>query len=188
MPLDRRTPAGWFVTGSNPGDYRTGLDIGMSSSGTQSAFIQARSEESTGMATIMQAFSAQDYVGQRLRLRGTVKAWGVRGRAGLWIRVDGATKKNLVLDNMQDRPIKESVDWTGYDLVVDVPPDGSVISLGVALSGFGQVWVDNFALEKVGADVPVTSSYSDPQETTCSALNWPAEPKNLDFEEPPQDA
>ncbi len=178
-----KLPFGWFVTGSNPNDYHLGVDESIAHSGNRCGFVRARNDDPAGFATLMQAFTAGKLSGCRLKMSGWCKAWSVNGRAALWIRVDGETRKNLVLDNMEDRPIKGSVDWARYELVIDVPQEGTVISFGVLLNGPGQIWIDDLNFEKVGQEVAVTATYSKPGDTTSSTLDWPDNPVNLNFEQ-----
>jgi len=54
-----------------------------------------------------------------LRFSGSVKASEIADWAGLWMRVDGTRGAMLGFDSMQDRPIKGSVDWKPYAIVLD---------------------------------------------------------------------
>jgi hypothetical protein len=78
-------------------------------------------------------------------------------------------------DNMQDRPIRGTQQWTMYDVVLEVPPDSTGISFGALLTGPGEVWLSGVKFNVVGQDVPVTSK--------VSARALPDAPVNLGFHE-----
>jgi hypothetical protein len=172
----RPLPDGWFKAGSRPGDYDTGVEATSGRAGA-AAFLKARPEATIGQdfGTIMQSFVGEAYRGKRLRLSAQIKATGVTGWAGLWMRVDGPPQgPPLAFDNMQGRPIKGSHDWTQHAIVLDVPAGTSAIAFGVLLSGPGQVWIDDVRFETVGMDVPSTNILQ-PQPL-------PALPRSLTFE------
>jgi len=172
-------PAGWVRAGKAPDDYVMGLDTSVRHTGSASAFVRARKETPAGFGTLMQMASAEAYRGKRVRLSAWVKSEMIDGEAwaGLWLRIDGERPQQDVLgfDNMQDRPIKGTIDWTRVAIVLDVPQEAQQMGFGVLLGGVGQVWMDDLKFEVVGLDVPVTGT-SGPKRTTQG-------PKNLDFEE-----
>ncbi len=71
----------------------------------------------------------------------------------MWMRVDGDNpnphKRSLSFDNMQGRPIKGTVDWKKYEIILDVPQESVLIAYGVLLDGPGSVWLDNFEFEVI---------------------------------------
>jgi hypothetical protein len=169
-------PAGWIKAGSAPADYDMGLDSVTRHAGTASATIRAKSAETEtrGFGTLMQTSDPGEFRQKRVRFSAWVKADKVDGGwAGLWFRVDGSPRTNtLAFDNMQDRAIKGTSDWTKYSIVLDVPEDAAAIAYGILLSGPGQVWMDDLKFEVVTSDVPVTG-----QGRTSGG-----KPQNLDFE------
>jgi hypothetical protein len=102
-----------------------------------------------------------------------VKSVEVATHAALWLRIDDAQGKALLLDNMKRHPITDSNPWTRYEVTVTVPPDAARIAFGVLLFGSGSVYVDN-----VGFEVLDASGIVDHASTT----SLPAVPRNLDFE------
>lgn len=105
--------------------------------------------------TVMQQFKAKHYIGKRVRMTGFVKARGVTGWGGLWMRIDNITANVIKLDNMQNRAI------TG--------------DIGMLLYGAGELWIDNLAFEVVEKNIPTTDV------DISSAL--PEKPNNLSFED-----
>jgi hypothetical protein len=97
--------------------------------------------------------------------------------AGLWLRVDQQeSQQPLSFDNMQDRAIKGTSNWTKYEIVLDVPSNASMLAYGVLLSGEGQVWFHSVNFEIVADSVKPTSSINGGRSLIQS------EPNNLNFE------
>ena len=172
---DRDIPAGWSLGGSNPQDYAVGVDLGEQVSGYASAYLKAASSNPVGFVTLMQNFKANNYRAQRIKLSAYIKTRYIGGWAALWMRVNDASGKPLSFDDMRDRPLIGSSEWTEIDVVLDVPPISDEISFGILLQGRGQVWIDNIKVTIVNSDVPVTDVLKDKTENYS--------PKNLDFEE-----
>jgi hypothetical protein len=109
------------------------------------------------------------YRGQRIRLSGSLRGNSIEGSAGLWLRVDerGATG---AFDNMEDRALTGTTDWTEVSVVLDVEDDADTIALGVLLTGKGSVDIYDIRFETVTVDVPTTDL-------------WSKGPVNLDFSE-----
>ena len=126
-------------------------------------------------ATVMQQFSADRFLGKRVRFAAFVKAQDVEGWAGLWMRLDGRFSVTLKLDNMQNRPIRGTSEWNLYSCVLDVPPETEVINIGILLSGKGNVWMDNTSFQEVDHSVPVTEFEI--------RKEYPEYPENMSFEE-----
>jgi hypothetical protein len=168
-------PAGWFSAGSHPQHYLIGADLTTSHRGACSGTVAARREQPEGFGTLMQQCLASAYCGQRLRLTGYLKAAGVTGWAGMWLRIDGpdGEKASLGFDNMQDRPITGTCDWTQHTIVLDVPNTSHALAFGVLLEGPGQVWIDDLRFDIVGTDIPVTGR----------TITISPQPVNLDFEQ-----
>lgn len=172
-----QAPAGWFAAGTRPGDYEFGVDEQASArsrdrflTGKQesyqgrnlqlaerSAFIRGKPQATpAGFATLMQSISAESWRGKRVRLTAKVRTRGVQ-RAQMWMRVDGHNRQVLAFDSMSQRPITGSRPWRSYSIVLDVPRSATSISYGFLLSGRGTVWADDFRVQAVDANVPVTA-------------------------------
>jgi hypothetical protein len=168
--LEAEAPRGWFIAGSKPAEYESGVDAAASYNGHSSAFLKAKKPTVEGFGTLMQDFRAGHYLGKRVRFSALVKTEGVQDWAGLWMRVDRGSQQ-LTFDNMQDRAIKGTTNWQRYDVVLDVPEDATGVFLGVLLSGSGEVWLNDAKFETVGPNVAATGMAQKPDE-----------PANLDFE------
>jgi hypothetical protein len=171
---NNKIPNGWFPAGSNPSEYKMGVDNSASQKGEVCAYIKSKSPKEKQFGTLMQTISAEYYLGKRLMLSGYIKSEDVDGWSGMWMRIDGESNQQLGFDNMYDRAIKGTTDWKKYEIVLDIPENSTTINYGVLLNGDGEVWFDNFKLQEVDKNVPLTTLTKDSK--------LPSQPINLDFE------
>jgi hypothetical protein len=170
---------GWFKAGSKPNSYKVGIDKTIFKSGGSSAFIASTEAMIDGFGTLMQSCGAQDYLGKRVRMTAYIKSENVTNWAGMWMRVDSKSARNMLsFDNMQDRPIKGTKDWTKCEIVLDVPEESRTLNFGVLLDGTGKVWFDDISFEVVDKQVKTTGIYGN----TSLPTNFPKKPANIDFE------
>lgn len=163
-------PQGWFETGSAFHDYDMGSQPGDRHAGDNNAFIRSV-KDSKGFGSLMQTVSADAYRNQRVRLSGYLKTKDA-GSAGLWMRVDGSERRIVGFDNMEKRALHGDNDWQQYSIVLDVPSDALDIAFGLLLEGNGEVLADDFRLETVGNDIPVTGA---------PLPQLPKQPRNMTF-------
>lgn len=149
-------PKGWSIAGSKPAAYEIKLDPGQKSEHGNSISFQSKGE-SDGMATLMQAIKADDFRGKRVRFSGHIKGEGVKSWAALWMRVNNADGTVSAFDNMEKRAFRGDGNWKKYEVVLDIPNDGSTISFGALLSGLGHMWVSGLDFQIVDETVPVTA-------------------------------
>ena len=182
---DTLPPNGWLLRGAAPQLYVTGTDRAVKHSGTGAAYIKARSTstDEQSWATLLQSVKADEFRGKRVRLSGHVKTEGVR--AQLWLRIDGASDA-LGMDNMDERPITGTTDWSRYDIVMDVPAAAAGIAFGLMVGGGGTAWLDDVTLEVVSdatastAETRTDGAAEGPFKERYAAR--PARPINTDFE------
>ncbi len=163
-------PSGWFLAGSKPANYRTGVDKATTHEGQPSAYLLSAVPNTEGFGTLMQSIDAENYAGKRVRLRASVESQDVSEWAGMWMRVD-KERKSVAFDNMQDRAIKGTQPWSTYDVVLDVPEDATGISFGILLSGAGEVWVSHVTLEEVGKETQTTGTKPDQRPLSKTPVN-----------------
>ncbi|WP_437973987.1 hypothetical protein WMF11_36120 [Sorangium sp. So ce295] len=169
------SPAGWSLAGSKPKAYNVGVDSKVKRSGKAAAFLRSVSDPDDGFGTLMQTISAVEFRGKRVRLQGWVKSENVKGWAGLWMRVDGRHEHALAFDNMSDRAIKGTTDWTQYHVVLDADKAAESISFGTLLTETGALWIDDLELSPVPTTVPTTE--------LSLAKTLPPRPVNLGFDD-----
>jgi beta-lactamase regulating signal transducer with metallopeptidase domain len=163
-------PDGWWKNGSKPASYVTGVDLTVGNPKPPSAYVRSIEPVSEGFCGMMQAFDATTYRGKRMRFSGSLKTRAAAQGACLWLRVDGGEDdRMLVLDNMQDRPVAGTRDWTPCAIVLDVPKEAKTLNFGFFLTDEGQAWVSGLSFDEVGPEVEPT------------AKQLPSKPVNLGF-------
>jgi len=170
LPLSAGPPEGWWT--GNSGQYKTGVD--RSDPAEPAAFIESVVPEPDQFTALNQTFSAENYRGKRVRLRGSIRTLDVANWAGFWLRADSADNKIVAFENMQKRGISGTSPWTPSEIVIDIPEDADKIYIGLILDGKGKAWMKDLEFEIVDPSVATTGN-SDP------AL--PKAPVNLDFKE-----
>jgi len=180
---DDGAPAGWLLgTGGDMKGADVALDRQVRHAGAASLRVTITPEYAGDPTGVYQTVEATDYLGMRVRLTGWVKTEDLQGQACLWMRVSGQDQRLMSLDNMSDRPITGTTDWTQYSLVLDVPVDAGLVAFGLVLTeGGGRVWLDDLALEPVDPETPLTGRPVLPP----IRRTLPGKPTNLDFEAPP---
>jgi AraC-like DNA-binding protein len=149
---------GWIFTGSTPKSYEVKLDFEVHDKGSKSIVLKNKEIdlEEGSYSTILQQFKAKNYIGNRVRFSGYIKSQDVTGWGGLWMRVNSITANIIKIDNMQNRPIKGTTDWTYYSVVLDIPENSSIINIGLLLYDTGTLWLDNIVFEIVDDSVSTT--------------------------------
>src|SRR5256885_864554 len=104
----------------------------------------------------MQSIAATRYAGRRVRFSATIRAVEVTGWAGLWLRADGPGG-TLTIDNMEDRPLRQSTGWAEADIVLDVPAEATELHFGALLAGAGAVELTQPRLGGPGRGRPAVS-------------------------------
>jgi len=176
MKQNQKVP-GWIVTGSTPKAYEVNLDREIHNKGSKSIMLKSQEldlEEGT-YCTILQQFKAKNYIGNRVRFSGYIKSQDVNGWGGLWMRVNSITANVIKIDNMQNRPIKGTTDWTYYSVVLDIPESSSIINIGLLLYDTGILWLDNIIFEIVDESVSTTD--------VDLSYDMPEAPVNLSLED-----
>lgn len=161
---------GWFLAGSEPSSYEIGITHDEQRNGKVAYLKSIKPDIDNKFGTIMQSFSAEKYLDTKLKLTGYIKTKDVKGWVGMWMRVDGKKKHSLSFDNMGNRKIKKTTEWTKYEIILYVPKDSKSINYGVLLSEEGTAWIDDLSFEVVSKSL----------KSTGKTLN--SEPENNSFE------
>jgi hypothetical protein len=163
----------WILTGAAPTDYALEM-TDETLDGKNVVRLRSVTTPAPAFGAFCQTISAGAYLGKRVRLSAALRATGVTGWAGLWMRVDGVHPgETLAFDNMEDRALTGSTPWQRHAVVLDVDPSANAVVFGAVLTAEGELSVADVVFEEVGADVPVTGA----------GFTAPAHPRNLDFTE-----
>lgn len=178
-----KAPQGWSANGTNPKNFVVGVDENETLGGFPSAYVKSLEPGEKGFGGMMQTISAENYLGQRVRLSGWMKTEEANDGGGhLWLRVDGQNRSvPLQFDNMNERAPKGTTGWQQYSVVLDVPPDASALAYGFFVQGGGKVLVNGTKLEPVGLDVPSTNMNIQRTASTAAPRKLPTVPANLGF-------
>lgn len=165
-PID--SIAGWRVVGV-PGSAQPALDSTQKHGGATSAHLrftpqdmqlppnvpdQMKERVLLRGAGFSQSLDATPYRGRRLKLTVWVRATlpdkpapkVPASKVQVFMSVLNADTTQVTYDGSIS-PLLASCDWTKKVVVLEVPPDGVIISLGVQGIGQGEVWVDDVTLE-----------------------------------------
>lgn len=166
-------PAAWRITGNRAPDYEAGLLPGVTYDGDRIAQLRLRPavSEPSGFGALVQTIGAPRYLGRRVCFSAMLKATGVTNWAGLWLRVDGPNG-TLVLDNMEDRALRGTTDWTQASIVLDVAEQAKILLFGALVSGAGAIDLTRLRFEEADPAVPTT---------VPKPPMLPDEPQALDF-------
>lgn len=176
--VSRVALAGWAKNGSKPGSYVVGVDQNETWAGLPSAYVQSIDSSTDGFGGMMQATSADEFLGKRVRLSGWAKTEGADDGGGhLWLRVDGPQRGvSLQFDNMDRNPVKGTTGWQQYSVVLDVPSEATALAYGFFVHGRGKMWVSGTKIEPVGPEIPSTNMVIN------QAPTLPKKPVNLSFD------
>jgi hypothetical protein len=176
LPI-RAMPKGWHHWSS---DAKTQFDLGVDEKvtfkGQKSACIEVRKAVSDSTVWMMQNFEGQGYRGKRIRLTAHVRTKDVAKTAVISLCVFGPGYTTLALDNMADRPISGTTEWTKCELVLDVPQTATTIRFAGIVAGQGAMYISGISFEEVDLDVPRTDNYA----LGCRGV-WVGHPVNMDF-------
>jgi hypothetical protein len=98
-------------------------------------------------------FDVTPYLGKTIRVRGYLSTDHVVGGAGFWLRIDGPS---MQLDNMQDRWLHGTTNWTPFTIVLHVPADATRAVGGVLMLGTGKVSASDIHIDIVPDSTPTT--------------------------------
>jgi hypothetical protein len=162
MALEIVEPGAPYVTdavayslgGTLPDSSTLDLDHAIVRCGRPSSHIRSTASSANDFAASGASLAADGYRGKRVRMSGYVRV-SQADQSGLWLRVDDANGHHVGFDNMQDRPIQGTSDWTRYSIVLDIAPGAKTFFFGLWLDT-GEAWVDGVKFEVVDATVPTT--------------------------------
>ncbi len=104
----------WMERGSKPESYEMGLSKKLTSKEHEVFTIRSIDKKIDGFGTLMKSSKPNLYLGKTIKMSGYVKSEKVKSWAGLWMRIDYYNDRVLSFDNMQNRAIEGTNDWTKY--------------------------------------------------------------------------
>src|SRR5262249_2277926 len=146
---------GWRRVGSAREDFEIFLDREIHHTGGASGRVECLQKSSRGTGTLEQDFAPGDYLGKRIPM----SAW-VRGeKAGqvlIFIRSENDAGQIVTFGNSFAHLGQGTFDWRRQEVVIDVPPEATVIQMGLILRQKGKAWMDDVAVEIVDKKVHPT--------------------------------
>jgi hypothetical protein len=143
--------ASHWVAGSaylvDPDSYTATLDEVVKHSGKRSMHLKYMMPGSFGVAAA--SLPIDGLRGNTVELSGWIKTANVTAFAGLWLRVDGATRPALAFNNMRDSTFTGTHDWTHFVFQLPVSDSAAHIYFGAVLGGEGDAWFDDLDIRTI---------------------------------------
>jgi RNA polymerase sigma factor (sigma-70 family) len=95
-------------------------------------------------------------LGKRIRISGWVKASNVETWAGGALAVINYKGHLFAMDDTTSRPVHGTTDWQQIEFVTDIPNEPCSIYVAPELYGNGEIWFDDFQIDIVPSDTPIT--------------------------------
>jgi len=135
-------PQNWS---SRLGSYIVTLDSIEVSSGNMSLKIDGTNPIDGDFGVCTSYFPAEFVINKSIEFKGKIKTESLtNGYAGLWWRVDDKDNNILGFDNMSDRGLIGTNDWTEVSIKMDIPATTERIFFGGLFVGNGIAWFDDF--------------------------------------------
>ena len=134
------SPTGW---GGGP-DETIAVDGEIVHGGRWSVRLERNEKSPNAFSTITTALP-MDFAGKTIEWRGFLRSENVSQHFALWMREDGDTP-NLAFDNMAQRQMKGTHEWSEYSITLPIHPDAKQLYIGVLFAGTGKVWADDLQL------------------------------------------
>ncbi|OFY44985.1 MAG: hypothetical protein A2X18_13655 [Bacteroidetes bacterium GWF2_40_14] len=149
--VNGKMPDNWKKWG-NANYYNIGIDSVVRHSGKNSVVIYPMQIVPNAFGCLASTIPAS-YEGKMIELRAYIKMENINDAPiGLMLRIDGASE-SIAFDNMQDKGIKGTADWTQYSVKLPYPEKAKYIHIGVILQGSGKLWADDFEVLIDGKDI-----------------------------------
>jgi C-terminal processing protease CtpA/Prc len=112
--------------------------------GSSAVRIERNAASTNGFSTLTKGIPI-DFTGTLIEWRGFLKTENVSESVGLWMREDGDTG-SVAFDNMQQRQVKGTHDWTEYSITLPLRPEAKQLFFGALVAGTGKIWVVDLQL------------------------------------------
>jgi C-terminal processing protease CtpA/Prc len=137
--------------------YEGGHDPSLHHRDGRTIVLRAKTDAApSAFGTLIETIPLEQYRGKRVRVSGVLRS--ENAKAGMfWLRVDGPGGTAQAFDNMYDRALSGTRDWTPFTIVLDVPADAQQLIGGLLLQPPGALWADDLRIDVVDQRVPTTS-------------------------------
>jgi hypothetical protein len=137
--------------------YKTGLGTTDGMSGNQALYIGGEGNRyfNSDAPVLARRIPLDGWRGQRVRVTLRLKD---EGDIRAWVRFHLSNNDSTGLNAAIQRDERGIADWQTHQFVLNVPQNAVNVSIELGLTGDGQVWLDDIALEAVGADVALSST------------------------------
>lgn len=147
---------GWTKSGQNLNRYRTGYEEVATENGEKEAvYIKASRGNRMTYATLMKSVNLEQHRGKRIQMLTKIKTKRADSVAA-WVKIDG-NEATLAMDNMANRRLTGTQDWTEASIVIDIPEEAISMTFGFLMRGKGYAWFESPQLQFVGQDVATTN-------------------------------
>lgn len=172
-------PKGWnhkLIYRTNA-HFDVGIDPTQSYKGQIAACVNLSDAYSYESVELYQTMSSDGYRGKRIRL--TVQLKSLKVTKGVFlVEIFGPHNGTVALDDMANRALAGTHNWSKQSFVLDVPQNAVEIKIGARVTGGGTMWFSDLSFEEVDTMVAVTDDYS----LGCRGIWW-ADLVNTDFSE-----
>lgn len=145
-------PNPWFQWGTK--DYVLRIDSTEKHSGKYSMLIEPTEDINQKSFGCVAYSIPANYVGKEIEVKAYIKMEHTEKPIGLLLRIDGkSTNSSLEFDNMQEKGIMGTKDWTQYSVKLPLPNEATTIFIGAILAGSGRLWADDFQVLIDGKDI-----------------------------------
>lgn len=140
---NQKLPDNWFQWGRG---YNLYVDTLVKHNGKNSVLLQSPDKRTKDDFGCVAYRIPAIFEGKEIELKAFMKLKDVKeGPIGLMLRLDGDSVI-LGFDNMQQKNIQGTSDWTMYSVKLPYSKNVKTIIIGALLSGTGQLWVDDFEI------------------------------------------
>lgn len=137
-------PTSWYISETKKKYYKINLYRDSLNNNEIITSIKCLKNKSKEQCTYMTYFEPTAILGKKIKLTGEIKCQNVIGYSCFWMRIDGSDpKKPIAFNDMKDKQLKGTVDWTNFEITLEIPKEASKIIFGALLKGSGQTWYKN---------------------------------------------
>lgn len=146
----------WQLVSTRPAEFETGSSKEQAYAGSNGAYVRVLDGKTDRTASLQQTINVEAYQEKTIQVTAYINKDKVKGDAFLWGSIyDAMTGGPTTLQESHTpvRPNEDATGWQKYAIIFYVPKTAETITLGVKLTGEGEVWIDDVTL----GPVPLTT-------------------------------